>query len=400
MPTSLSQDICAALLQRMRDRVAAVRASAVRGLKRYQQLPTMRVAMAIAMRGALRDASVDVRLASVECILVTSDTVPRVVERLRDVDARVRRAAFATLALAAPLKKLAPEQRLAAARAVALERDATTRDAALTLVREQWLGGQCDNSVVQLLRALDVARDWRAAAVGAELLRALLPTTHVDAAFDSVEPLTLERALLWRVYCELFVDDPYLPEVRRFVELLREHERQPAIVAQLLQLCHQLDMADEAGRRLLGAQLRAMIPNATRVALSVVPHAVLLLRALVKDSDEYARQLLECVAELREPLDFGASPSKRPRLQSPPAMQLNAATATTASTTMTTTTTTTLDTPSVGERRRLVGWLDVAASPAPASVAVVDTRYSIAVQELVKKLEIVECNFCVREIKV
>jgi hypothetical protein len=39
----------------------------------------------------MRDQSADVRIAAVECIRVTEESMPFLLERLRDVDARVRR---------------------------------------------------------------------------------------------------------------------------------------------------------------------------------------------------------------------------------------------------------------------------------------------------------------------
>jgi hypothetical protein len=166
------------------------------------------------------------------------------------------------------------------------------------------------------------------AAVGAEMLRALLPLVRVDAQFDSVDALTPERALLWRVYIELFGEDPYLPEVStcalsaKLVSLSlslslflcmcaggpirRDAARVRASAVRRRAATAAVPPA-RLGRR--GGQTCARCCSAVRICGGVwltdntdCARAVLLLRALVTDVNEYAQHLLEAIAEIREPV--------------------------------------------------------------------------------------------------
>jgi hypothetical protein len=87
----------------------------------------------------------------------------------------------------------------------------------------------------------------------------------------------------------------------RFVELLRQYQRVPFVAHQLLLLSRHLDMADEAGRRMLTELLRSMLPN-DQVPLELLEPTLLLLRDVVQRRDDYIRLGVESIAEMREPV--------------------------------------------------------------------------------------------------
>ena len=70
------------------------------------------------MARALTDAVVDVRLIAVECVATSAATVPLLLERLRDVNERVRRAALLNLSQHVTLQQLSLADRLTLINAV------------------------------------------------------------------------------------------------------------------------------------------------------------------------------------------------------------------------------------------------------------------------------------------
>jgi hypothetical protein len=321
VPTRTLEELYQSLESRTADRHASVRLAAVRALARLQSsLEPVRATL----RQLLGDANTEVRLAAAEVMLLSGDdSVDAMLVRTRDCDERVRRIATESLLTNIELRSLHRPQRALLVANVLDERVVEARDAAMTLLHERWLTAQCDDNVERLLRSLTVSASARHTETGLRLLHELLPLLgKFDPAFDAPDKLTIERALIWRAFSELYgSSDAFALELSRFAELIRVNQSNEFVATQLLCTCRTLDLQDEVGRRALTALLRSMLPDRD-VPVGVLPAAMLLLRDISSSVAEFCDFVVEAVAEIREPLDFhdATSPQKK---RAPPVMALD-----------------------------------------------------------------------------
>jgi hypothetical protein len=241
------------------------------------------------LRALLGDANTEVRLAAAEVLLLSGDeNVDAMLLRTRDCDERVRRIAVESLLSNVELRALHRPQRVQLVANVLDERVTDARDAAIALLHERWLTAQCDDNVERLLRSLTVSASARHTEVGLRLLHELLPlVVKFDPAFDAPDKLTIERALIWRAFSELYgASDAFAPELSRFAELIRVNQSQRVCRhAAAVHVSHARPAGRGGPTRADGA--RAQMLAASAVPVGVLPAALLLLRDMSSTMAEF-----------------------------------------------------------------------------------------------------------------
>jgi hypothetical protein len=170
-----AEDLTTRLIERLSlDRAAPVRAAAARALTRLA-VPDEETGgygedrAALAYADAARgDRAKDVRAAAVASLPLAQDTLPLLLERLRDVAPQVRRAAVARMSQVA-VRALTIRQRAALMGSALRDRDAAVRGAALGVLR-RWYEADARGDAPALVGAFDPATYPREAALAAEAL--------------------------------------------------------------------------------------------------------------------------------------------------------------------------------------------------------------------------------------
>ncbi|GBF88417.1 hypothetical protein Rsub_01129 [Raphidocelis subcapitata] len=221
----LAAELSGRLRERLNDKVAEVRLCAARALGRlpapdesggYASDPA---AQALSERLAW-ERSKDVRAAVLQALPLAPDTLPALLERLRDVSPSVRLAVVARL-FAVPMSLLTIRQRAELVGTGLRDRDAGVREAAAEGVA-RWLREDSSGDALKLLGSLDVETHADAAALA---LEGLLESGAIDASALASSAAAEGRglraaaaaaqgsgggkavlepaeALLWRVVCE------------------------------------------------------------------------------------------------------------------------------------------------------------------------------------------------------
>jgi len=217
------------MLERLRDKTAAVRAQAARALSRLQDggeggdFSDDKITSAfLTLLGAEKQPQV--RKAILGSLAISDHTIPHVVERTRDAADDVRRVAYLALTSKVPVESVSIALRAAAIRRGLAERSPSVRQAAVEMLKRWWLAFEGD--VLALLAALDAeTNEHTAEAVVKELIACgkikpdevaqsvangnppgggLRRDTHAMRTWreDPSVLLTPESAVYWRVVCE------------------------------------------------------------------------------------------------------------------------------------------------------------------------------------------------------
>mmetsp|Transcript_73 Transcript_73/g.228 ORF Transcript_73/g.228 Transcript_73/m.228 type:complete len:1067 (-) Transcript_73:82-3282(-) len=217
------------MLERLRDKTAAVRAQAARALSRLQDggeggdFSDDKITSAfLTLLGAEKQPQV--RKAILGSLAISDHTIPHVVERTRDAADDVRRVAYLALTSKVPVESVSIALRAAAIRRGLAERSPSVRQAAVEMLKRWWLAFEGD--VLALLAALDAeTNEHTAEAVVKELIACgkikpdevaqsvangnppgggLRRDTHAMRTWreDPSMLLTPEAAVYWRVVCE------------------------------------------------------------------------------------------------------------------------------------------------------------------------------------------------------
>lgn len=217
------------MLERLRDKTAAVRAQAARALSRLQDggeggdFSDDKITSAfLTLLGAEKQPQV--RKAILGSLAISDHTIPHVVERTRDAADDVRRVAYLALTSKVPVESVSIALRAAAIRRGLAERSPSVRQAAVEMLKRWWLAFEGD--VLALLAALDAeTNEHTAEAVVKELIACgkikpdevaqsvangnppgggLRRDTHAMRTWreDPSVLLTPEAAVYWRVVCE------------------------------------------------------------------------------------------------------------------------------------------------------------------------------------------------------
>ncbi|EDV20086.1 uncharacterized protein TRIADDRAFT_32599, partial [Trichoplax adhaerens] len=327
-----------AMLERLYDKVPAVRIQAVRAVARLQD-PTDEDCIVIKKYIELisKDSSAEVRRAVLANIAINALTLPEIIERTKDIKESVRRVAYQVLAERVGIKSLTINQRLDL-----LENGLKDRSKGIQLICKgklltNWLVSLGSNVLV-LLQHLDVENATKTIQSVLNMLFMDIPLEDLIAPLVSndanvvvygrakvpkEDSVTSEIVLYWRCLTQHLNSienhgeeylDKILPElsvfceyIKRFIALPYDKQDEEStitrafILEQLLMLAGVMDLTDEVGRKnfrkLLKEQMMAL--NSLPTLLPVVMEQY---QKLSPDCKNYVSEITEVISDIRQPL--------------------------------------------------------------------------------------------------
>ncbi|TPP65756.1 Condensin complex subunit 3 [Fasciola gigantica] len=217
MPDELYSSLQSVLLRRVQDTKSIVRVQAIHALSRMQD-PTDADCPAVEafLWLARHDPTAEVRRAALAAMVLTTRTLPSLVERCRDVSDSVRRTAYKILATRGVLRPLSIAKRIRVLHDGLTDRSAEVRQAAQELVLSWFKATEGDP--VQLLRRLDTEGVPETSQLMLDNLFSVLPesdfktmvqtwaTTYLtEERVLKNDCITSESSFFWRALVELLV---------------------------------------------------------------------------------------------------------------------------------------------------------------------------------------------------
>ncbi|KAF8940555.1 nuclear condensing complex subunit [Dissophora ornata] len=329
MDDDLYTQLQESLLERVRDKEAAVRVQAVFALSKLQAgeeeegVPDNDENVVQTLVDLMQhDPSADVRRSALFNIEQTKATWPLILERARDTDAYIRRSVFTKpMDDLSDFRVLSIEDRERLLRYGLSDRDEGVKRACTKMLSTKWIQ-QADDNLIEFMERLDVM----GSNVADDVLKAFFDYRADilgSLTFNEVfwVNLTVESAFLVRAYAEFCrsKDDDIqferaVPEVTRHAFYIQkysnimqeadENDRPEAefIVTQLLMIAKLLDYADENGRRKMFNLLREML------MLDDIPdkHLDCIVETMGKISlneKDFTRIIIEIISDIRAGID-------------------------------------------------------------------------------------------------
>ncbi|KAJ1911318.1 chromosome condensation complex Condensin, subunit G [Tieghemiomyces parasiticus] len=321
----------AQLYERIHDKESAIRVQAVIALCRLQNGEDEDTAderdgpnVTKTLSNIIRyDPSAEVRRAVLLNIAHTPHTLPRILERSRDMDTTNRRFVYLrAMREVGDFRILSIDAREKLLSHGIQDRETSVRQAAVRMVAENWME-YVDNNLVELLERLDVVNSTVAERT---LLAVFNDHPDIPRTFEFADEvwqnLTPETAFLIRVSLEFFRQtqadehlDAAQPEaiklaqyVEQFTQQLQsaEDDDQEAdlafIVRQLLLIATLCDFADELGRRKFLTLLREMLllPDIPENQIEIIIDLILKLSINERD---FTRIIVEAISEIRASIE-------------------------------------------------------------------------------------------------
>ncbi|GFG28408.1 hypothetical protein Cfor_11336 [Coptotermes formosanus] len=317
--------ICTNMLERLQDKVPAVRAQAVMALQRLQDPTNQDCPVIKAFLFHLgADPSVAVRRSVLSCIGLSNITLPHILERTRDVKDTVRRHAYVVLTKIS-IRSLTIKQRERLLREGLKDRSECVSNFVATALLPGWLCNM-KGDYMALLHALDVENSTETPILALNTLFKHRPMTevmdnlvpHQKDKMIPLEKLTSENALYWRCLAQYLhaegaeVEeelDKIIPNLTPFCQYIRRYylaesptddtdswsqiQRQ-FVVLQLLELTKVFDLADEMGRQVINSlflTLEGLVKILVQILVNVDP-----------DVNSRLPFLAEIVSEVHEPM--------------------------------------------------------------------------------------------------
>jgi len=339
------------MLERLKDKVAEIRSQAVTALQRLQdprdeECPIIRAYLF----HLAHDPNNVVRRTIVRCIGATRLTLPHILERTRDTDEHVRRAAYKFLAEKVHIKSLTIGQREGVLGRGLGERSEAVRRVVEKEMIPGWLR-LSNNNIVQLLHHLDVGNSDQDTKQGAKSAPAgALNVLFMDTPYrelvnsfqyldtDKLIPydkLTPETAMYWRVLAEFFAEqngpgaDEYLesilPELSPFCQYVRKYilelEKDDEdgnwefVAKELISMTTIYDLGDEVGRQNLCRLVKDLLVSGKTPA-SFINALVNVFTKVEKNPQSRIDQVAEIISDLKDPLDEGPDDPSTPMFHS------------------------------------------------------------------------------------
>ena len=332
------------MLERLKDKVAEIRAQAVHALQRLQDPRDSECPIIKAFIFHLGcDPSPVVRKAIVRCIGATRYTLPHVIKRTMDVDENVRKAAYKFIADKVHIRSLSISKREEIIRRGLTDRNENVRNVVAKELVPAWLRF-CNESIVELLYALDVGNSD--SETPKEVLSVLfqgVPFDELVNAFQYLDgnrliPLTKlspETATYWRNLASYLHNEaevkgvsaaaPYLenvlPELVQFCAYIRQYliDNHPSSAEtttttdesneliwlfngrQLIDMVPLFDLADVAGRNHLLALVKDLLLR-KNVPFTLVKPLMQIHRLVQTNPQQRIQDIAEIIAELRDPM--------------------------------------------------------------------------------------------------
>ncbi|XP_074641099.1 condensin complex subunit 3-like [Tubulanus polymorphus] len=329
---NLYDSIYQAMLERMRDKFPLVRVQAVLSLTRLQDPTDKDCPIINAYLFMLScDPNQDVRKAVLQSIATSTQTLPQILERTRDVKDVVRKASFIVIAEKIHIKALTIAQRIKLLKDGLGDRSDVVKEACASQLLQAWLrlyGG----NILELLNCLDVedAESMKTTELALQTMFKKSQSAQLVDDFDlldeklviPVDNLTCESVFYWRCLSEYIrsgeqaddLIDRLVPTVSEFCQYVASYaavyERetdldirleQEYILQQLLFLAGVLDLSDEVGRKSLEKLIHDLLVS-DKVSYTTVKPILMLLVKLKKDDKLRIQYLVEVIADIREPI--------------------------------------------------------------------------------------------------
>ncbi|CAH8622248.1 unnamed protein product [Heterobilharzia americana] len=364
MPEDLYEKLQSVLLRRVFDTKVCVRVEAIQGISRMQDPTDAECSVVEALMWLTRhDPASEVRRTGLAAMVLTTRTLPILVERCRDVADSVRRTAYKLLSSRAILRPLSIANRIRILQFGLSDVSEDVRKAAKQLVLS-WFNAT-NRDPVQLLRRLDPEGDPAASQNALDSLFEILSLNELvkiveDWSANYLNPdtrtlkadcLTSEGTFFWRALVEFIVkkekntsgvgnnalvpnEDPddgeesnalqlladlVQPSVSAYVDLAKsvveklvqtvlaqefdeKAIEQECIVEQILSMASSLDLSDEFGRRRLVLLVREWITS-QQVSGSLAPQLLKLYGILEPSSRRCINDVIEMISELCDPVE-------------------------------------------------------------------------------------------------
>eukprot|EP00090_Calanus_glacialis_P042984 TRINITY_DN7612_c0_g1_i1.p1 TRINITY_DN7612_c0_g1~~TRINITY_DN7612_c0_g1_i1.p1 ORF type:complete len:1486 (-),score=621.94 TRINITY_DN7612_c0_g1_i1:145-4602(-) len=341
------------MLERLKDKVAEIRSQAVTALQRLQdprdeECPIIRAYLF----HLAHDPNNVVRRTIVRCIGATRLTLPHILERTRDTDEHVRRAAYKFLAEKVHIKSLTIGQREGVLGRGLGERSEAVRRVVEKEMIPGWLR-LSNNNIVQLLHHLDVGNSDQDTKQGAKSAPAgALNVLFMDTPYKELvnsfqyldtdklipyEKLTPETAMYWRVLAEFFAGqngpgaeeylESILPELTPFCQYVRryildlekddEDVNWEFVAKELISMTTIYDLGDEVGRTNLCKLIKDLLTS-TKTPATFINSLVTVFTKVEKNAQSRVDQVAEIISDLKDPLDVAPTDPMSPEYHSAP----------------------------------------------------------------------------------
>jgi len=337
------------MFARLDDKVAGVRAQAVRALERLQdskdcasgQDPIFNKLTALLEA----DSSAEVRKAAIKAVVITKSSLKAVLQRTRDAKDDVRAAAYERLGLHVHIKMLSISQRVTLLTDGLNDRSPAVRQACEVMFCEKWLASvsgnpfdllkflDVENSLDTVLRALHLLFDiGLSKSRSAELSTTVRNAVDWDLSGDNAKlVMTPEGVVYLRAKCEALIrhdreDDveALIPDLTSLGEVmsicqsqLTESSAKSAeeldrlsrarfVLQQLMEIAKILNAThDIAGQHALTQFITKLLDMRQGPDLAVVQASLQLLRSFVGDREEeqFVRQGTSIIFDCLEPLE-------------------------------------------------------------------------------------------------
>ena len=329
------------MLERLKDKVAEIRAQAVTALQRLQdpkdeECPIIRAYLF----HLAHDPNNIVRRTIVRCIGATKLTLKHILERTRDIDEHVRRAAYKFMAEKVHIKSLTISQREGVLKRGLGDRNENVKKVVEKEMIPAWLR-LSNNNIVQLLHHLDVGNSDQDIKPGSGSKSAQAGALYVlfqDSPYKElvnsfqyldndklipVDKLTAETAMYWRVLAEYLAEQsaeeyleiilpelsPFCQYVRRYVMDLEKDDEDgnwEFVAKELIRMTLIYDLGDEVGRQNLCKLIKDLLTS-SKSPVTFVNSLVEVFNKVEKNPQSRIDQVAEIISDLKDPLDAEVS---------------------------------------------------------------------------------------------
>eukprot|EP01080_Neovahlkampfia_damariscottae_P012834 gene12834-7184_t len=299
------------LLPRLKDKIPIVRMYAVSSLARLQDPSDEEDDILNEFFRLLsHDSNKDVRKTVLMNIEITKLTLPKILERTRDVKDDVRITAFETLLSKVAMKKLTISQRVKLLKEGLNDRNEKVKESCIKL-SQTWLN-QMEMDILKFLDCLDIEYNVEECELVLDCLFEVEKFKNVSVEIQNLNPSSV---FFWRRKCDFLKKkneedllDENLLSITKFCELLIYYQTeniQEFVVKELLKLSKHLDFGDEIGRRNIHKLLNEMLIAFTLPEL-YVKEIVQSLVIIVNSKDELTSTIIGAIDELRKAANEGA----------------------------------------------------------------------------------------------
>ncbi|XP_020025767.2 condensin complex subunit 3 [Castor canadensis] len=328
-----------AMLTRLKDKIPNVRIQAVLALSRLQDPKDDECPVVNAYATLIEnDSNPEVRRAVLSCIAPSAKTLPKIVERTKDVKENVRKLAYQIVAEKVHMRAMSIAQRVMLFQQGLNDRSDAVKQAMQKHLLQSWLRFT-EGNILELLHRLDVENSSEVAVSVLNALFSMTPLNELVVICKDndgrklipVETLTPEIALYWRALCEYLKSkgdegeeflEQILPEPVMYAEYLLSYIQSIPVVneeqrsdfsyienlmtkefigQQLILIIKSLDTSEEGGRKRLLAVLQETLTLPT-TPIALVSFLVERLLHIIVDDNKRTQIVTEIISEIRAPI--------------------------------------------------------------------------------------------------